>query len=148
MWERMLFAGIWLMSFALVVGSLRSAGAEDGAVGSRDGIYTQEQATDGKRVYLANCAAECHMSNLQGSGASPALVGQEFMMRWEGMPLAALWERIVTTMPASDPGGLTSGEYLAVLAYLLNQNQTPPGSRRLSQELGTFDSIIIESGKP
>ncbi len=146
--ECTLFAAIGLMAFALVVGFLRIAAAQGSPSRSRDGVYTQEQATKGKHVYLANCAADCHMNNLQGSGASPALVGHEFMMRWEGMPLAALWERMVTTMPASDPGGLTSDEYLAILAYLLNQNHMPPGNRRLSQELDTLDSILIVSDKP
>ena len=145
--------GIRFVAAGLVMSALagvcpRSATAGGGPVESRDGVYTREQATEGRRVYLLNCAAECHMSNLKGIGASPALVGSGFMMRWEGMPLAALWERIVTTMPASDPGSLAGEDYLAILAFLLDQNQMPPGSRRLSQEAGTLDSIIIESGKP
>jgi len=142
------FAAAGLVILALAGAHPQSATAGGSQVGSRDGIYTREQATEGRRVYLVHCAAECHMSNLKGIGLSPALVGSEFMMRWEGMPLAALWERIVTTMPASDPGSLASEDYLTILAFLLDQNQVPPGRRRLSQEPGTLDSIIIENGMP
>lgn len=134
---------------ALLAGAYpQSAPAGGRPAGSGDGIYTREQAAEGRRVYLVHCATACHMSDLKGMGASPALVGSEFMMRWEGMPLAALWERMATTMPAADPGSLPSEDYLAILAFLLDQNRMPPGPRRLSLEPGDLDSIIIESGEP
>ena len=48
-----------------------------------DGVYTEQQASRGSRVYQTTCES-CHMPDLEGSEAGPTLLGEEFLEGWEG----------------------------------------------------------------
>lgn len=109
-----------------------------------EGIYTAEQAAQGREIYGARCAA-CHAENLMGATASP-IVGPRFVQRWGGVAPAAenqdwkgfkvddLFFAIRTTMPPGESGLLELEEPVEVLAYLLQQNGFPAGRMALEAD--------------
>ncbi|MFY9739719.1 MAG: hypothetical protein WAK11_11795, partial [Candidatus Cybelea sp.] len=66
-----------------------------------EGWYSTEQAGQGATPFGQKCAL-CHGAKLQG-GAGPALVGNQFFLRYRGKPLSALWSTIHTEMPLTAP---------------------------------------------
>ncbi|HYZ17128.1 MAG TPA: cytochrome c, partial [Candidatus Acidoferrum sp.] len=91
--------------------------------------YTAAQAHAGARVYAAKCV-QCHGANLQGT-AAPGVAGREFLSsahqnHWS---LADVRSLVVDNMPLNDPGSLSPKDYAAVIAFLLQANCYPAGSR-------------------
>jgi polar amino acid transport system substrate-binding protein len=91
--------------------------------------YTTAQARSGARVYAARCV-QCHGANLQGT-AAPGVAGHEFLTsahqnHWS---LADVRSLVVDNMPLNDPGSLSPKDYAAVIAFLLQANCYPAGSR-------------------
>lgn len=114
---------------------------------TRDGVYTDEQATQGQAGYAAACAS-CHGKELQGSGAAmPPLSGTSFEMNWEGQTVDDLFERIQTSMPADSPGKLSRIETADITAYILKINKLPAGKQPLPAEAERLKSIRFEAAK-
>jgi S-disulfanyl-L-cysteine oxidoreductase SoxD len=111
-----------------------------------DGVYTKEQANRGRTAYNAECL-KCHAENLAGGEAAPALVGEEFLQKWNGKTAGALFELMRKTMPSDDPGGLSSRQYSDMLAYILSANKFPAGEKELDRELASLNEIRIETKK-
>jgi cytochrome c len=108
-----------------------------------DGAYTAAQAKSGQVVYRAKCAL-CHGETLAGgANESPGLMGAAFTSHWSGKPLRALYSRIISTMPITDPGSLSEKETLDLLAYILQGNGFPPGKERTTsaKELNTIQFV-------
>ena len=61
---------------------------------------------------------------------------------WNSQPLVYLWETIMGTMPADNPGSLLFEEYTDVLAYILSENDFPAGNVALDHNQG-MDTINI-----
>ncbi len=121
------------------IGSNRSI-AESGA-GERDareaktvwsGVYTSEQARNGKAAYAAACSA-CHQESLSGDTISPALVGDDFRSSWDSQTLRKPYSRIISTMPVDNPGTLAEKTVLDIVAYLLETNGFPGGTSALER---------------
>lgn len=95
----------------------------------------------GQAAFASNCAS-CHGAML-GGGWGPPLKGAQFLANWKGKTGRNLYSRILTTMPASNPGSLPSKTVLAVTLYLLSENGVDVGSRapRSPDEL---NSIVIK----
>jgi mono/diheme cytochrome c family protein len=87
--------------------------------------YLPSQAARGADLYRASCA-NCHE---QGS-----LVGQGFVESWNGRRVYDLYALIHSTMPLDKPGALKDGEYLDVVAYLLQANRAPAGTDSLKAD--------------
>jgi mono/diheme cytochrome c family protein len=96
------------------------------------GVYTPEQARNGKAAYAAACSA-CHQESLGGDTMSPALVGEEFRATWDSQKLRKLYSRILSTMPVDNPGTLTEKTVLDIVAYLLETNGFPGGTAALER---------------
>ena len=105
-----------------------------------DGVYTEQQASRGARVYQTTCES-CHMPDLEGSEEGPTLLGEEFLEGWDGEILAELMILTVDTMPEEDPGGLSEQEYIDVLSYLFRENGYPPGDELTADAL---EEIVID----
>ena len=82
-------------------------------------LYTEEQATSGAVVFGKVCA-ECH--------EKADITKADFRSKWNGRTLFELFELVRTTMPDSNPGGLTRDEYAGTMAYILKANGLPAGT--------------------
>jgi mono/diheme cytochrome c family protein len=112
---------------------------------TRDGVYTDAQATRGQASYKTACAS-CHGDALEGSRpVTPALVGEDFIMNWTGQTVGDLFERIQTTMPADHPGTLSRAVTSDILSYILKVNKLPAGKTELPSDADALKQIQFEA---
>jgi len=121
-----------------LLAAMMLAGAQ--AHTTRDGVFTDAQAKRGEDVYARACAS-CHAPDLSGSGQAPPLADADFAKEWDGQPLADLFERIRTTMPADAPGALKPAEVADVMALLLSKARMPAGSTELPGDAAALKTI-------
>ncbi len=112
-----------------------------------DGVFTTDQAAQGKTLFEAKCAM-CHGVDLNGAEMAPALSGAGFISNWSGVSVAELATRIHTTMPANDPGSLTNQQVALAISYILSFNQFPAGTTALPAEDAAQGQINIVAVKP
>ena len=96
-----------------------------------DGVFTQAQVDAGKAVYDSSCK-NCHNMRFY----------RDTLRSWSNQPLLYLWENILGTMPADNPGSLMLEEYTDVIAYILHENGFPTGDTALDPDNG-MDAINI-----
>ena len=118
---------LMLMSMALAQTGL----AQDKTV--KDGVFTADQVASGQVVYDSQCKT-CHNMRFY----------RDTLRSWNNQPLLYLWENIMGTMPADNPGSLMFEEYTDVIAYILSENGFPAGETALDPDDG-MDSIKILS---
>jgi len=107
-----------------------------------DGVYTDDQARRGQRVYEQECA-ECHLDNLMGDGTAPALIGRSFFFRWGDLSVGDMVVAIRTTMPEGAPASLSPAGYVDISAYLLEKNTVPSGDTELPTDMDDLGDITI-----
>lgn len=112
----------------------------------RDGVYTGAQADRGKGQYVQHCAV-CHGTALEGNGEAPPLIG-EFIPDWTGTTLSDLFDKIEVTMPLNAPGTLRPQIAADILAYMLQENGFPAGSKELAPASESLSSISFELLNP
>jgi mono/diheme cytochrome c family protein len=108
-----------------------------------DGVYTRQQAGRGQATYREECL-KCHGENLGGAEGGPPLAGEEFLRKWNGKTVGDLAGVINKTMPADDPGNLSSREYSDIVAYILSVNEFPTGQKELDRDVAALNQIRIE----
>jgi Cytochrome C oxidase, cbb3-type, subunit III len=135
------FNGMFVI--ALLARSTFAAESTTAVTSTADGIFTIEQADTGKRAFTENCSSGCHRSNLTGVQSVPALAGDAFVARWEGLTVGALFQKIRRTMPQSRPQSLSDSTYIDIIAFILDANGYPSGKRRLVPEQQILDGITI-----
>ena len=99
------------------------------------GIYTLAQVDRGEQLYTTSCIS-CHP---QGTYAGPG-----FKANWGGKPLWDLYDWVFNKMPKNDPGTLTPGQSVDVIAYILKQNGMPAGKTTIPTDMRTLRSIKIQ----
>ena len=119
----------------------------DGSLSVWDGVYTDEQAKRGAPLYSQYCAS-CHGPDLTGGEMAPALVAGDFTSEWNGLTLGDLFERMRTSMPQNDPGGLSRQQNADILAYMLSSNKFPAGTTELGRDTEVLKQIRFQSLKP
>jgi mono/diheme cytochrome c family protein len=135
---------------SITVDAAPTAGAADGggaAAATRtasEGVFSEEQIARGTTVYLEQCAA-CHGDYLEGSGPMPALAGPDFLSNWKGRTVGELFEKTLTTMPASAPGTMTEAQTADVVAYMLSASSFPAGSSPLEGDGEALRSITLDA---
>jgi mono/diheme cytochrome c family protein len=107
-------AGAALVSFT-------SAAALAGGITTRDGAFTTAQAERGKAVYEQHCVS-CHQVDFY----------ETKLLVWHNASVGELFEALSATMPSANPGGLASGQYLDVLAYIFSITGSPAGDEELA----------------
>jgi mono/diheme cytochrome c family protein len=112
-----------------------------------DGVYTAEQAAQGKALFQSKCAT-CHGAELTGAEMAPPLVGAVFLGDWVGQSVGDLFTRVHTTMPGNDPGSLSNAETAQAIAYILSFNQFPAGTTPLPSDEQALGQITISAEKP
>jgi mono/diheme cytochrome c family protein len=109
---------------------------------TRDGVYTPEQAQQGKTIYQNQCGM-CHGDALEGQGQNSPLAGSEFLNRWTDQTMADLFMKTIVMMPAMDPGTLSPKETAQVLSYILSANKFPAGKKELPSDPQSLEAIHI-----
>ena len=107
-----------------------------------DGVYTDDQARRGQRVYEQECA-ECHLDDLMGDGSAPALIGRSFFFRWSDLSVGDMVVAIRTTMPVGAPDSLSPAGYVDISAYLLAKNTVPSGDTELPTDIDELWDITV-----
>jgi mono/diheme cytochrome c family protein len=98
--------------------------------------YLPSQAERGGKLYQASCAM-CH--------AGGELVGERFVAAWKDRRVYDLYALVRSTMPLDNPGGLKDGEYLDVVAYLLQANKhAAPGLDSLKADTAALRKTKID----
>ena len=110
------------------------------------GVFTADQATQGKALFETKCAI-CHGAELNGGEMAPPLAGAGFVANWQGTSVGDLFTRIHTTMPANDPGSMNNAETALILSYILSFNQFPAGATPLPSDEAALGQIGITDKK-
>lgn len=101
--------------------------------------YLPSQAQRGAKVYDATCAM-CH--------AGGEMIGDRFVAAWKDRRVYDLYALVRGTMPLDNPGGLKDGEYLDVIAYLLQANRhASPGADSLRADTASLRRTKIAVGQ-
>jgi mono/diheme cytochrome c family protein len=93
-----------------------------------DGVFAPAQADRGRTVFAERCA-RCHGDD-PASSRNP-LAGDRFAEQWESRTLADLFRRIRDTMPPGESITVGDADKLDAMAYLLQANGFPAGTRPL-----------------
>jgi len=135
-------------ALALVLGaSIVALKAQTPSRNVWDGVYTADQAAQGKALFESKCAT-CHGSDLNGAEMAPPLVGAMFLGDWVGQSVGDLFTRVHTTMPGNDPGSLSNAQVAQAIAYILSVNQFPAGNTALPSDEQALGQITITAEKP
>lgn len=127
-----------LCALALPTGAAAQS-VTDSTRSTWSGVYTADQATRGKDLYAMHCVS-CH--------TAVSHTGPEFAAKWEGRPFWELFSFVRESMPKSEPGSLSSHEYLTVLAYILKMNGLPTGDADLPADSTGLVRIRINFKPP
>ena len=137
------------LTFAVVVLVFAGAGwagaAQEGRTTVWDGVYTAEQAARGEAVYASHCSS-CHQADFSGTEEASPLSGDAFMQAWREDTVGNLYTRVRNLMPFDEPASLGDGAYLDSVAYLLQANGFPAGSRELTAAGAADVRIEAEDG--
>ena len=110
----------WLAAILAVTASV--AMAQDAKVSVWSGVYTDAQNKRGQELYSGACA-HCHGLKLNGAAQpdqppSPAIARVGFLRKWQGQPVAALFDYVHTKMPPDNPGSITAQQAIDAIAYM------------------------------
>ncbi len=92
--------------------------------------YTVAQADQGQRAYIEHCAS-CHGAGLDDGAYGPPLKGNDFRQKWGSRSAEPLLTFTSTKMPPATPGTLGDATYAQLLAFMLQENGSPSGTREL-----------------
>ena len=95
--------------------------------------YTAEQADAGLAAYRRHCAS-CHGDNLDDGPFAPPLRGIAFREKWRVRPVEALLAETAATMPQDRPGALGDETYVALTAFMLQENGVEAGPAELPSD--------------
>ncbi len=118
---------------AFLTTMLLAAAQEEETRSVQSGVYTEEQAERGLKVFEGTCLA-CHQPEEFGDGA--------YIDSWSGQTAHDLIEHIRETMPQDSPGSLKRAEYVDVAAYLFRLNGLPAGDSEM--DVDSVKRIRIE----
>ena len=92
--------------------------------------FTLAQADNGEAAYAEHCAS-CHGKNLDDGAYGPPLKGIDFRQKWGSRSAEPLFTYTSTKMPPARPGTLGDPAYAQLLAFILQENGSKPGTREL-----------------
>ncbi len=117
--------------------AVRPAAAGEAAAPSVPAIYSEPQATRGRRVFEETCS-ECH--------ATGEFRGTAFRSNWGRRTVYSFFRTVRSTMPDNNPGGLEEQVYLDVVAYVLKMNGHAAGQSELVADSPMRDVRIGSPG--
>jgi ankyrin repeat protein len=107
-----------------------------------DGVYSEEQAARGQKVYTRACTV-CHLDTLQGDSVSPTLLGPSFFARFPSLTALEMVTAIRSSMPQNAPDSLGDQAYVDLVSYLLKANGSRSGPSELKTDVAELEKIII-----
>jgi polar amino acid transport system substrate-binding protein len=108
-------------------------------------LYTADQATKGAVAYYQSCSM-CHGPLLDGQSAGypgPALKGPDFADPSYDFHVKDIFNFVAKLMPPGTPGSLTHEEDVLIMAFLLQQNGYPPGTKELTYDEAEKSSVPL-----
>lgn len=111
-----------------------------------DGVYTAAQSERGAKLAVEECDV-CHGERFTGTDLGPPVHQAAFQTNWAGKPLAELFDKIFTTMPAHNPSTLGLTQTADLVAFLLNVNGYPAGEADLPGDMAILQQIRIAGKK-
>ena len=111
-----------------------------------DGVYTEDQAARGLKVFADQCA-KCHGPDMTG-GDAPPLAGSEFASDWDDLSVGDLAERLRVSMPQDKPQSLTREQTADLIAAIMKQNHMPAGQAELPPQAEALKQIKYKANKP
>ena len=106
------------------------------------GIFTNKQVESVVDLYT-NACAPCHGKDFRGSEFGNALIGNRFQEKWKEKSLGEFFQYTKSTMPITNPGAYDDETYTSLIAFILNANNFPTGSKALSSNKEELDKIIF-----
>ena len=106
-----------------------------GEISAATGVFTAAQAIRGREVYSTTCE-RCHMTSAHSGGT--------FASTWNKRRVFDLYELLSNTMPLDAPGSLTEQQYVDVVAYMLELNGHPAGTKALQADPAALRKIRID----
>jgi mono/diheme cytochrome c family protein len=141
LWSRIIFCICAASLFCCALPPLSLAQAVSA---SEDGLYTSDQAAQGKKLYATRCAV-CHGADLEGVTAPP-LAGPQLEKNWlSTTTMDDLFFLMRTTMPLSMAKSLSAEQHPAVFAYLLQQNGYPAGNKPVRPDTPQLKNMRVLS---
>jgi mono/diheme cytochrome c family protein len=99
-----------------------------------DGVFTANQATQGKQLFAQECSM-CHQ---------PAnYTGGNFAAKWGDGTLGDVYQDIALAMPPANAGGLTPATYASIVAFFASESGYPAGNEALPGDAAQLRSIAI-----
>jgi len=123
-----------------------SALTAQGEKSSWDGVYTEDQAARGLKLFADQCA-KCHGPDMTG-GDAPPLAGSEFASDWDDLSVGDLAERLRVSMPQDKPQSLTREQAADLVAAIMKQNHMPAGQAELPPQAEALKQIKYKANKP
>jgi mono/diheme cytochrome c family protein len=108
-------------------------------------LYTADQATRGAIAYYQNCAM-CHGPLLDGQSggySGPALKGPDFADPSYQFHVSDIFNFVAKLMPPGTPGSLTPDQDVLIMAFLLQQNGYPSGTKELTYDEAEKSSVPL-----
>jgi len=132
----------FVASFAICLGLLSPGepGAQEIALS-----YSEAQAAAGEALYQSACAM-CHGANLDDGPLGMPLKGPQFMRKYGGRDVAALFEVTQTTMPTGAPGSLAAADYASLVAFMLRENSIVAGAFGLPTDYARLERMLVPAG--
>jgi mono/diheme cytochrome c family protein len=127
----------------LVAVTAAAAATVTGQASTTPAPFTPEQAEAGRRAYAASCAA-CHAGDLGGGAEAPELAGANFASAWRDRTTKDLIQYVQGMPP--EGARLPLAEYLAIAAYVLQQNGAQPGASMLTETTAAVRIGAIADG--
>ena len=108
-------------------------------------LYTADQAAKGATAYYQNCAM-CHgplLDGQPGGYSGPALKGPDFADPSYHFHVSDIFNFVAKLMPSDTPGSLTHDQDVQIMAFLLQQNGYPPGTKELTYDEAEKSSVPL-----
>jgi polar amino acid transport system substrate-binding protein len=108
-------------------------------------LYTADQAAKGATAYYQNCAM-CHGPLLDGQSggfSGPALKGPDFADPSYDFHVKDIFNFVAKLMPPGTPGSLTHDQDVVIMAFLLQQNGYPSGTKELTYDDAEKSSVPL-----
>ena len=121
--------------------------AQDGEGKIWQGVYSNAQAERGKEYFRKGECAGCHRLDLMGGGGDnttmggTSLKGDRFLNEWEDKDVNQLFSFVRDNMPKLANALITTEQKIDVVAYILQENGFPAGSKDLTMNREDLQQI-------